>query len=347
MVARRLQRNDEIEQARAAGVTLRNRNGQPRRTVGARTINMTLDIVSRILADAVKRRLLHTNPAADRYLRLKVTQRRGDFLEADELLVLLQAAGTLDQQISPRTLQRADQARELRASGRSWAEIADALGVTQGTAVWLAGRTLSSTRPSARRALLATLGCAGLRNSETCDLNLGDLDFARGTINVRDAKTEAGVRKVDMSPWLREELLTYRASRVEEPADAPAFPTRTGSRRNKDNVNQRVLRPAVRAANELRSTRREPTLPDRVTPHTLRRTYLTLMLEAGAPVPYVQGQVGHEDAATTLNIYAHVLRRQDRRRHGEAFDALMAGPVPSGGPFTIPGSSETLVLQVI
>jgi integrase len=338
LVARRLQRNDEIEQARAAGVTLKNRNGQPRRTVGARTINMTLDIVSRILADAVKRGLLPTNLAADRELRLKATARRGNFLEADELLVLLEAAGTIDQQVSPRTLQRADRARELRASGRAWAEIAEALEVAQSTAIWLAGRTLSSARPSARRALIATLGCAGLRNSEACDLNLGDLDFARGTINVRDAKTEAGIRKVDMSPWLREELLAYRASRVDDPADDPAFPTRTGHRRDKDNLNQRVLRPVVRAANELRSTRREPPLPDRVTPHTLRRTYITLMLEAGAPVPYVQGQVGHEDATTTLNIYAQVLKRRDRRRHGEAFDALMAGAVPSGGPFMIPAS---------
>ena len=53
------------------------------------------------------------------------------------------------------------------------------------------------------------------------------------------------------------------------------------------------------------------------------------MLEAGAPVPYVQAQVGHEDPTTTLQIYAQVLRRRDRRRHGEAFDALMADAVPS------------------
>ena len=53
------------------------------------------------------------------------------------------------------------------------------------------------------------------------------------------------------------------------------------------------------------------------------------MLEAGAPVPYVQGQVGHEDPTTTLDIYAQVLKRRDRRRHGEAFDALMADAIPS------------------
>ena len=53
------------------------------------------------------------------------------------------------------------------------------------------------------------------------------------------------------------------------------------------------------------------------------------MQEAGAPVPYVQAQVGHEDPMTTLHIYAQVLRRRDRRRHGGAFDALMADAVRS------------------
>jgi hypothetical protein len=56
------------------------------------------------------------------------------------------------------------------------------------------------------------------------------------------------------------------------------------------------------------------------------------MLEAGAPVPYVQAQVGHEDATTTLKIYAQVLKRRDRKRHGQAFDALMTtNAVPSSG----------------
>ena len=292
------------------------------------------------MGDAVKRGLLHTNPAADPQLRLKVSQRRGNFLEADELLVVLEAAGTLDQPVSPQTLRRANRARAMRAAGQSWKAIAEELDAAESTAIWLAGRTARDTRPSARRALLATLGCAGLRNSEACELNLGDLDFARGTIIVRDAKTEAGVRKVDMTPWLREELLAYRASRADDPADAPAFPTRNGHRRDRSNLNRRVLGPAVRAASQLRSARRESPLPDRITPHTLRRTYITLMLEAGAPVPYVQGQVGHEDATTTLNIYAQVLKRQDRRRHGRAFDALMAGAVPSGAPFMIRGIGD-------
>ena len=94
----------------------------------------------------------------------------------------------------------------------------------------------------------------------------------------------------------------------------------------------------MRAADALRAERRQPPLPGSVTAHTFRRTFITLMLEAGAPVPYVQAQVGHEDPTTTLAIYAQVLKRRDRRRHGEAFDALMADAVPSATSIMIPST---------
>jgi hypothetical protein len=40
-------------------------------------------------------------------------------------------------------------------------------------------------------------------------------------------------------------------------------------------------------------------------------------------------QVGHEDAKTTLNIYAQVLRRRDRPSVSTAFDQLVADAIPS------------------
>jgi integrase len=300
---------------------------------------MSLDIASRVLNDAVKRGLLNSNPATDPQLRLKVTQRKGNFLEADELLAVIEAAG-IDDRVSQQTIARAELARRLRGEHRSWKEIAAELGVAESTAFWLGGRYRTPPRPNSRRAVIATLGCAGLRNSEACALNIGDLDFAHGVLHVHDAKTEAGVRKVNMTPWLHDELLAYRATRPDADPHEPAFPTRTGARRNKDNVNQRVIQRAVGAANALRAERGEPPLPERVTPHTFRRTFITLMLEAGAPVPYVQDQVGHQDPKTTLSIYAQVLRRRDRRRHGQAFDAIMTGAVPSVAPVMTPDATD-------
>ena len=118
-----------------------------------------------------------------------------------------------------------------------------------------------------------------------------------------------------------------RATRPDARPDEPAFPTRTGGRRDRRSINRNVIAPAIPAANALGAGRREPQLPGSITAHTFRRTFITLMLEAGAPVPYVQAQVGHEDPTTTLQIYAQV--------HGEAFDALMSDAVPSGGSITI------------
>jgi integrase len=337
-VAHKLDQNDEVERARKAEMALVDRHHEPRRTLSPRTINMTLDIIARVLNDAVKRDMLQRNPAADGQLRLKVTQRKGNFLEADELLAVIEAAG-IDDRVASATLARAELARRMRGKGHKWKEIAVELEVAETTAIWLAGRFRRKPQTNVRRAIIATIGCAGLRNSELCALDIGDLDFAHGVVDVRDSKTEAGVRKVNMTPWLRDELLAYRATRTDVQLDEPAFPTRTGARRDKDNINRHVIAPAVRAANALRAEREQPPLPERVTPHTFRRTFITLMLEAGAPVPYVQGQVGHEDATTTLNIYAQVLKRRDRRRHGEAFDALMTGAVPSATAVIIPDSS--------
>jgi integrase len=327
-VAHKLERNEEIEAARDAGVTLRDSQSRARKPLSPRTINMTLDLAARILKDALKRGVLQSNPASDRDLRLKVSQRKGNFLEADELLALLHAAAAIDQPVSSPTLERAQLVRCMRAENRPWKAIAADLGVAESTAIWLAGRERQEGHVSPRRAILAALGCAGLRNSELCELNVGDLDFAHAVIHVRDAKTEAGVGQVNMTPWLHDERLAYRAAHADAQRDEPAFPTRNGSRRNPRNINRRVIAPAARAADKLRAERGEPLLPGSITAYAFRRTFITLMLEAGAPVPYVQAQVGHEDPTTTLHIYAQVLKRRDRRRHGEAFDALMADAVP-------------------
>jgi integrase len=176
--------------------------------------------------------------------------------------------------------------------------------------------TRSAARPSRR---------SGLRNTELCRVDVRDVDFAHRHINVEDTKTEAGIRKVDLSPMLLDDLLAWRASLTDPAPASPFFPTRTGRRRTKDNINARVLRPAVRGANERRERRGLPPLPKQVTAHTLRRTYISMMFAAGAEIPYVMAQVGHDDSAVTLQIYARVLKRRDRDDIGRAFDSLLLG----------------------
>jgi integrase len=75
------------------------------------------------------------------------------------------------------------------------------------------------------------------------------------------------------------------------------FPTSAGKRDNPSNVRNRCLDSAAKLAN---ADLREP-MPD-VTPHSLRRTFISLLLAAGADVPYVMAQAGHTDPKMTLGL---------------------------------------------
>jgi hypothetical protein len=59
------------------------------------------------------------------------------------------------------------------------------------------------------------------------------------------------------------------------------------------------------------------------TPHSLRRTYISVALLANKfDVLWVMRQVGHADSKITMDVYAQLQQRVDRK-HGEAFDALV------------------------
>jgi hypothetical protein len=66
----------------------------------------------------------------------------------------------------------------------------------------------------------------------------------------------------------------------------------------------------VKRLNERREKDGRMLLPEKVTPHTLRRTFASLALAAGRDPRWVMGQLGHTDARLTLNVYAQVMQRQ-------------------------------------
>jgi integrase len=99
------------------------------------------------------------------------------------------------------------------------------------------GRSGCCPRVNRHAAASARFWTGTYTDTELCRIDVCYVDFAHGHINVEDAKTEAGVRRVDLSPMLLDDLLAWRASLKHPSADSPFVPTRTGNRRDKDNIN--------------------------------------------------------------------------------------------------------------
>jgi integrase len=121
---------------------------------------------------------------------------------------------------------------------------------------------------------------------------------------------------------LRDELATHKASAsAAEPNDL-VFPTKTGTARDRNNVRTRVLAGAIKRANT-RRTKEGRSLIAGVTNHSLRRTFASLLYEAGASPAYVMSQMGHTSSALALEVYTKVMER--KRDTGERLDALLRG----------------------
>jgi integrase len=92
------------------------------------------------------------------------------------------------------------------------------------------------------------------------------------------------------------------------------FRTQAGGPLNQSNVRNRLLAKAVERANEHLEAAGEPPLPDGLSPHKLRRTFASLLVALGTDPGAVMDQLGHEDAAFTLRVYRHGMRRDEGSR---------------------------------
>ena len=83
-----------------------------------------------------------------------------------------------------------------------------------------------------------------------------------------------------------------------------------------------IVAAAAKLASERLTQKGLPPLPH-TTPHTLRRTYISIALLANNfDVKWVMAQVGHADSSMTMDVYAQLEQRVDRR-HGASFDRLV------------------------
>jgi integrase len=196
----------------------------------------------------------------------------------------------------------------------------------------------SSRRKEYRRPLLATLAGAGLRIGEALALRWADVDLATGTLRVLGSKTDAGVRLVDMTPALREELAAHKASTSWEGPDDFVFATASGRARNRHNERRAALLPAIEKANTELCKLGIASI-EGASFHGLRRTYASLRAAVGDEPAYTSEQIGHDDPRFTLRVYTYATKRRQRLTgtHRAEFDrALEWAQMGTSADYTIP-----------
>jgi site-specific recombinase XerD len=172
-----------------------------------------------------------------------------------------------------------------------------------------------------RQALLMTLYGAGLRISEALELKPADIDSRRMLIHVRGGKGNKD-RMVKLSAQL---LTALRDAWRARPARDPGmwiFP-QVGhpDRAMESGTAQRIVARAARRAG----------MAKRVTPHTLRHSYATHLLDAGVDLRTIQLLLGHTNLKTT-SLYMHVSQAR-LRGAASPLDLLYAqAPAPAAPP---------------
>ena len=159
------------------------------------------------------------------------------------------------------------------------------------------------------RAILETLYSAGLRVSELVGMNEGDLDFEQGIVRVRGKGRQERIAPV--GSYARQALkawLPLRELSPQEPTgrEAPLFTNRFGTRLTTRSVG-RMLEKYIR----------EVGLDGRTSPHTLRHSFATHLLDRGADIRSVQELLGHKSLVTT-QIYTHVSTSSLRKAYEQA-----------------------------
>jgi len=142
------------------------------------------------------------------------------------------------------------------------------------------------------RAILETLYSCGVRVSELTGLNVGGIDLDDGTVRVLGKGSKE--RIVPVGSHARTSLSRYLAARDNPPVNAPLFTNARGGRLTPRSVRRVVDKHILRIA-----TMRK------ISPHVLRHTFATHLLEGGADLRAIQELLGHASLSTTQK-YTHV-----------------------------------------
>ena len=138
-------------------------------------------------------------------------------------------------------------------------------------------------RPIRNRAIIELLVSSGMRISEMVALNIKDLDMENREIKVKGKGNKE--RVVHFTTLAKDKLIEYQATRNDK--DPALFLNRYGHRLTKRSVEYQVKREGKLAG--LRMT---------VTPHTLRHTFATHLVQRGADIIFIADEMGHSSTDT-------------------------------------------------
>jgi site-specific recombinase XerD len=169
------------------------------------------------------------------------------------------------------------------------------------------GRPIAASACYRDAAILETIYSCGLRISELCQLTADDIDWSERLVRVLGKG-----RKERLAPIGEKALEAIRNywSVLEHPpaGNAPVFPAETGKA---GALQARILQSRLKKYLALAG------LDPQLTPHKLRHSYATHLLDAGADLRSVQELLGHRHLVTT-QVYTHVTTERLKRAYDDA-----------------------------
>jgi len=159
------------------------------------------------------------------------------------------------------------------------------------------------------RAMLEVMYSTGIRVSELVDLNLADIDFTGQCVRVRGKGKKQ--RQTPVGPTALTAVNRYLQMRHSDPRSATFAPDALFVNKHGQRLSTRSVR------RKLDKYLAQAGLDPTISPHTLRHSFATHMLNNGADLRSVQELLGHQSLSTT-QIYTHLTARKLKQAYDEA-----------------------------
>ena len=167
---------------------------------------------------------------------------------------------------------------------------------------------LDATENDKYRTLFKLAIATGARQGEILGLKWQDIDRENSQVKIRrtfnnqawyEPKTSQSRRRIDIGPSMLSDLKKWKLACPPCELDL-VFPNIAGGPINHNNMVSRYFNPALKKAGI-----------ERIRFHDLRHTFASILIAQGENVKYIQSQLGHSSPTVTLNVYSHLMKKQN------------------------------------